>query len=95
VEALDRLSNLALSARANLNHSFMRSETAKAIDFTLYCERAASGRRQVREVVLVKGYDYRSEQFQVEEVYSAPQPKTNRELMLVGASADTPTAQFA
>jgi pilus assembly protein CpaF len=95
VEALDRLANLALSARANLNHAFMRSETAKAIDFTLYCERAANGRRQVREVVLVKGYDYRSEQFQVEEVYSAPQPKTSRELMLVGASAATPTAQFA
>ena len=95
VEALDRLANLALSARANLNHAFMRSETAKAIDFTLYCERAADGRRQVREVALVKGYDYRSEQFQVEEVYSAPQPKTSRELMLVGASAATPTAQFA
>jgi len=95
VEALDRLANLALSARANLNHAFMRSETAKAIDFTLYCERAASGRRQVREVVLVKGYDYRTEQFQVEEVYSAPQLKTSHELMLVGASAATPTAQFA
>lgn len=95
VDALNRLANLALSARANLNHAFMRSETAKAIDFTLYCERAASGRRQVREVVLVKGYDYRSEQFQVVEVYSAPQPKTTRELMLVGASPETPTAQFA
>ena len=95
VEALDRLSNLALSARANLNHAFMRSETAKAIDFALYCERAAGGRRQVREVVLVKGYDYRSEQFQVEEVYSAPQPKTARELLIVGAPAVTPIAQFA
>ncbi len=95
VEALNRLANLALSARANLNHAFMRSETAKAIDFALYCERAASGRRQVREVVLVKGYDFRTEQFQVEEVYSAPQPKTARELLIVGASAVTPKAQFA
>ena len=95
VEALDRLSNLALSARANLNHAFMRSETAKAIDFALYCERATGGRRQVREVVLVKGYDYRSEQFQVEEVYSAPPPKTARELLIVGAPAVTPIAQFA
>ena len=31
VDALNRLANLALSARANLNHAFMRSETAKAI----------------------------------------------------------------
>jgi pilus assembly protein CpaF len=92
VESLDRLSNLALSARANLNHAFMRSETAKAIDYALYCERAANGKRQVREVVLVKGYDYRSEQFQVEEVYSATQHKTSRDLMLVGASATTLTA---
>jgi pilus assembly protein CpaF len=95
VEALDRLSNLALSARANLNHAFMRSETAKAIDFTLYCERAASGRRQVREVVLVKGYDYRSEQFQVEQVYTAPQSKASREPMLVSSSSTTPIAQYA
>ncbi|WP_084080507.1 CpaF family protein [Edaphobacter aggregans] len=95
VDALNRLSNLALSARSNLNHAFMRSETAKAIDFTLYCERAASGRRQVREVVLVNGYDFRSEQFEVEEIYTASQPKANRELLLGGASAETSTAQFA
>ena len=95
VDALNRLANLALSARANLNHAFMRSETARAIDFALYCERAASGRRQVREVVLVKGYDFRSEQFQCEEIYSATQPKTSRELMLVGTPAETPNALFA
>ena len=87
VDALNRLANLALSARANLNHAFMRSETAKAIDFALYCERAANGHRQAREVVLVKGYDFRSEQFQVEEIYTATQPKTSRDLMLVAASA--------
>jgi pilus assembly protein CpaF len=87
VDALNRLSNLALSARSNLNHAFMRSETAKAIDFTLYCERAASGRRQVREVVLVHGYDFRSEQFEVEEVYTAHPPKSHREPQLVAASA--------
>ena len=74
VDALNRLANLALSARANLNHAFMRSETAKAIDFALYCERAASGRRQVREVVLVNGYDFQSEQFQVETIF----PSTSR-----------------
>ena len=87
VDALNRLSNLALSARSNLNHAFMRSETAKAIDFTLYCERAASGRRQVREVVLVHGYDFRSEQFEVEEVYTTHSPKSHREPQLVAASA--------
>jgi len=95
IDALNRLANLALSAHANLNHAFMRSETAKAIDFALYCERAASGRRQVREVVMVKGYDFRTEQFQVETVFTVQQPRSVPELVIVGAPAATPKAQFA
>ena len=95
VEALDRLANLALSARSNLNHGFMRSETAKAIDYAVYCERAPNGRRQVREVVIVNGYDYRTEQFQCDVIYSAAQAKVHRELMLVGAPTETPKAQIA
>lgn len=78
VDALNRLANLALSARSNLNHGFMRSETAKAIDFALYCERAANGRRQVREVVQVNGYDMRTEQFQVDSVYAGPPTRASR-----------------
>ena len=70
-DALNRLSNLALSARPNLNHAFMRSETAEAIDFALYCERAANGRRQVRELITVKGYDHAEQRFETEIVYSA------------------------
>jgi pilus assembly protein CpaF len=95
VDALNRLANLALSAHANLNHGFMRSETAKAIDFALYCEREASGRRQVREVVMVKGYDFRTEQFQVETVFAVQQSRCVPELVIVGATAATPKAQFA
>lgn len=70
-DALNRLSNLALSARPNLNHAFMRSETAEAIDFALYCERAANGRRQVRELITVNGYDYKEQRFETEVIYSA------------------------
>lgn len=95
LDSLNRLANLALSARPNLNHSFMRSETAKAIDFALYCERAGSGRRQVREVVMVKGYDFRTERFDVETVYAAPLPSKVRELALVGSPADPQHVQFA
>ena len=71
-DALNRLANLALSARPNLNHAFMRSETAEAIDFTLYCERAANGRRQVRELITVNGYDHKEQRFETEVIYSAP-----------------------
>ena len=70
-DALNRLANLALSARPNLNHAFMRSETAEAIDFALYCERAANGRRQVRELITVNGYDYKEQRFETEVIYSA------------------------
>lgn len=70
-DALSRLSNLALSARPNLNHAFMRSETAEAIDFVLYCERDHVGRRRVRELIQVNGYDHTSQSFQTEDLYRA------------------------
>jgi pilus assembly protein CpaF len=70
-DALNRLSNLALSARPNLNHAFMRSETAEAIDFALYCERGPNGRRQVRELITVDGYDHAEQRFETQIVYSA------------------------
>lgn len=71
-DALNRLSNLALSARPNLNHEFMRSETAEAIDFVLHCERDHAGRRRVRELITVSGYDYPIQSFQTEDIYRAP-----------------------
>jgi len=73
-DALNRLSNLALSARPNLNHGFMRSETAEAIDFVLYCERDHTGKRQVRELITVTGYNHSTETFQTEQLYPAPIP---------------------
>ena len=71
-DALNRLSHLALSARPNLNHGFMRSETAEAIDFVFHCERDNNGRRRVRELITVSGYDHSDQRFQTEEVYRAP-----------------------
>jgi pilus assembly protein CpaF len=71
-DALNRLSNLALSARPNLNHGFMRSETAEAIDFVLHCERDQTGRRRVRELITVSGYNHADQSFQTEEIYRAP-----------------------
>jgi pilus assembly protein CpaF len=70
-DALYRLSDLALSARVNLNHSFIRSETAEAIDFVLYCERDDTGRRRVRELVKVNGYTRADQSFQTEDLYRA------------------------
>ena len=68
-DALNRLSDLALSARPNLNHSFIRSETAEAIDFVLYCERDHAGRRRVRELITVNGYSHAEQSFETVEIY--------------------------
>jgi pilus assembly protein CpaF len=73
-DALSRLANLALSAQSNINHSFIRSETAEAIDFVLYCEREASGRRRVRELIAVTGYDFATQSFKTEDLYRADAP---------------------
>ena len=70
-DALNRLSDLALSARPNLNHAFVRSETAEAIDFVLYCERDPTGRRRVRELITVAGYSHTDQSFQTEDIYRA------------------------
>ncbi len=70
-DALSRLSNLALSARPNINHSFIRSETGEAIDFVLYCERSHTGKRRVRELIAVKGYDFATQAFITEDLYRA------------------------
>jgi pilus assembly protein CpaF len=71
LDALNRLSNLALSACPNLNHAFMRAETAQAIDFVLYCERDHAGRRRVRELITVAGYSHADQCFQTEDIYRA------------------------
>jgi pilus assembly protein CpaF len=76
LDALNRLSNLALSAKPNLNHGFMRSETAQAIDFVLYCERDFTGRRRVRELITVAGYSHTEQCFETEEIYRAPPPES-------------------
>jgi pilus assembly protein CpaF len=78
-DALNRLANLALSARPNLNHSFMRSETAQAIDFALYCERSRDGKRQVRELIVVNDYDHDGQHFNTETIYSANHAHTNNQ----------------
>ena len=71
VDALDRLADMALSARTNLNQQFIRSQTGKAVDFVLYCERDSTGRRRVRELITVKGYSHAEQSFDTEEIYRA------------------------
>jgi pilus assembly protein CpaF len=71
LDALDRLADMALSARTNLDQSFVRSQTGKAVDFVLHCERDAAGRRRVRELIRVKGYNHAEQSFETEDIYRA------------------------
>jgi pilus assembly protein CpaF len=71
VDALDRLADMALSARTNLDQSFVRSQTGKAVDFVLHCERDHAGRRRVRELIRVLGYSHADQSFETEEIYRA------------------------
>ena len=71
LDALDRLADMALSARTNLDQAFVRSQTGKAVDFVLHCERDTKGRRRVRELITVSGYSHAEQAFLTEEVYRA------------------------
>jgi pilus assembly protein CpaF len=71
LDALDRLADMALSARTNLDQAFVRSQTGKAVDFVLHCERDHKGRRRVRELITVSGYSHSDQCFRTEEVYRA------------------------
>ena len=71
LDALDRLADMALSARTNLDQAFVRSQTGKAVDFVLHCERDAKGSRRVRELITVSGYSHAEQSFVTEEVYRA------------------------
>ncbi len=71
MDALDRLVDMALSARTNLDQAFVRSQTGKAVDFVLHCERAVTGCRRVRELITVSGYSHAEQAFRTQEVYRA------------------------
>jgi len=69
VGALERISGLALSAHANLNHSFVRSETANAINYVVHAGRDAAGLRCVTEVIEVRDYSHAENAFVTKQVY--------------------------
>jgi pilus assembly protein CpaF len=62
---------MALSARANLEQGFVRSQTGRAVDFVLHCERDHKGRRRVRELITVSGYSHAEQCFLTEDIYRA------------------------
>ncbi|HEX7362444.1 MAG TPA: ATPase, T2SS/T4P/T4SS family [Bryobacteraceae bacterium] len=68
--ALNRTADLALSAHSNLDHEFVRSQTADALHYVLQISRHRDGRRRVTELVKVRKYDTARHCFEIERLYA-------------------------
>ena len=65
-DALERLSDMALSARSNLNQDFIRRSVARSINYLVQVKKDR-GQRHITEMVRVTGYADHA--FQVETLY--------------------------
>ncbi len=73
-DALERLSDMALSARSNLNQEFIRRAVARSINYVVQVKKD-KGQRRVTEMVRVTGYS--NEAFQVETLYRRGEKATH------------------
>lgn len=69
LEALHRVSGLALSAHPNLSHEFVRAETVSAIHFVMHVQRGVDDRRRVVELAKVIGYSTSRQAFETDPIY--------------------------
>jgi pilus assembly protein CpaF len=83
VLALHRIADLALSAHSNLDHQFVRSQTADALHYVLQVNRHRDGARRVTELVKVLGYNASRHVFEVERLYRF-EPATLHEFPVKG-----------
>jgi len=78
-KALRRFANLILRSHSQSTFEDVEAEIGEAVDYVVHVEREP-GRRVIREVLRLDGYDRRSQQFQFEMVYGAnsiPNPDHN------------------
>ena len=67
-KALHRFANLVMRNHAQTTFSDTEAEIAEAVDFVVHVERQA-GRRAIREVLAIRGYDRDAKRFQIESVF--------------------------
>jgi pilus assembly protein CpaF len=75
-KALCRFANLVMRGHAQTTFSDTEAEIAEAVDFVVHIERQP-GRRAVREVLRLNGYDRKSEQFRFELEYGVVSDTTS------------------
>jgi pilus assembly protein CpaF len=69
-KALSRFANLVMRSHAQSTISDVEAEIGEAVDFVIHVERQP-GRRIIREVLGLHGYDRASQTFHFEQVYQA------------------------
>lgn len=74
VRALCRFANLVLRGNPQLTYTDIEAEIGEAIDYVIHVERQP-GRRAIREVLRVIGYDRGARQFQLEYLFEAELPQ--------------------
>lgn len=57
-------------AQMNLPASGIRQDLGDMLRYVVHVE-LENGRRQVREIIRIRGYDLRAKRFQIEPLYSA------------------------
>jgi pilus assembly protein CpaF len=69
-KALRRFANLVLRSNAQATFSDIEAEIGEAVDFVVHVDREP-GRRVIREVLQLNGYDRSTQSFQMEQVFQA------------------------
>jgi pilus assembly protein CpaF len=69
-KALHRFANLVMRSHSQALFSDIEAEIAEAVDFLVHIERQP-GRRSIREVVRLCGYQRSGQQFRLEQIYSS------------------------
>jgi pilus assembly protein CpaF len=62
-KACDRLTSLALQAKVGLEPAAIRGEIGTCIDLIVHLARERNGKRLVREILTMGGYDYQRDRF--------------------------------
>jgi pilus assembly protein CpaF len=83
-KALRRFANLVMRSHAQSTFSDTEAEIGEAIDFVVHVERQP-GRRILREVLAIRGYDRDAKRFLIEPVFETQHPESGN----IGDSGST------
>jgi len=74
-KALSRFANLVMRSHAQTSFSDVEAEIGEAVEFIIHVERRP-GRRVIREVLALRGYDRSAKRFLIEPVYEVDHAAT-------------------